>query len=89
MNTIQNGLACPFFHAKELIELMHFHPDLFLGFQGHDNQLAVLGRVEHLAKIIILGSDLFDVFDVTFHGKASSILEMHAISWRSAGQIPS
>src|SRR5450759_4670892 len=30
-NAIENGLARPFLHAKELIELVHFRPDLFLG----------------------------------------------------------
>ena len=30
-NAIENSLARPFFHAKELIELVHFHPDLLLG----------------------------------------------------------
>src|ERR1035437_6978032 len=31
MNTIQNGLTCSFLHPKELIELVYFHPNLFLG----------------------------------------------------------
>ena len=30
-NAIQNGLTGPLLHAKELVELMHFRPDLFLG----------------------------------------------------------
>src|SRR5450759_4832247 len=30
-NAIENGLAGSFLHTKELIELVHFRPDLFLG----------------------------------------------------------
>jgi hypothetical protein len=71
-NAIENGLARPFLHAKELIELVHFHPDLFLGLQRHDNELAVLGRVKHPAKIFILNRDAFNVFYETFHGIFSS-----------------
>ena len=52
VNAIENGLARPFLHAKELIELVHFHPDLLLGLQRHDHELTVLSRVKHLAKII-------------------------------------
>src|SRR5450759_53943 len=60
-NAIENGLTRPFFHAKELIELVHFHPDLLLGLQRHYNELTVPGRVKHLAKIFILDSDALDV----------------------------
>jgi hypothetical protein len=35
-----------------------FHPDLFLGLQRHDHELAVPGRVKHLAKIFILDGRL-------------------------------
>src|SRR5450759_4572347 len=62
MNAIQNGLARAFLHAKELIELVHFHPNLFLGFQCHDYELTVFRRIKHLAKIFILDRDLFDIF---------------------------
>ena len=40
-NAIENGLACPFLHTKELIELVDFRPDLLLGLQRHDNELTV------------------------------------------------
>jgi hypothetical protein len=68
---------------------MHFHPDLFLGLQRHDNQLAVLGRVKHLAKIFILDADFFDVLYVTFHGNSSCVLKVASNCWRFVGQIPS
>jgi len=54
VNAIEYGLACAFLDAKELIELVDFHPDLFLGLQGHDNELTVLRSVKHLAKISFL-----------------------------------
>jgi len=72
VNAIENGLACPFLHPKELIELMHFHPDLFLGLQCHDNELAAFSRVKHLAKIFVLDGNVFDVLYVTFHDNSSS-----------------
>src|ERR1035437_5095877 len=40
-NSIENGLASPFLHAKELIGYVRFHPDLLLGLQRHDNELTV------------------------------------------------
>src|SRR5450759_4432042 len=36
MNPIKNRLARTLLHAKELVGLVHFHPDLFLGLQRHD-----------------------------------------------------
>jgi hypothetical protein len=42
MNTIHNGLARAFLQAKEEMEIVHFHPDLFLGSQCHDYELTVL-----------------------------------------------
>jgi hypothetical protein len=54
---------------------MYFHPNIFPGLQSHDNQLTVLCRVKHLAKIVILDRDVFDVLYKTFHGKSSVILD--------------
>src|SRR5450759_345017 len=67
VNTIQNGLARAFLHAKELIELVHFHPDLFLGFQCHDYELTVLRCIQYLSKIFILDRDVFNVFYKPLH----------------------
>jgi hypothetical protein len=33
VNAIENSLAHSFLHTKELIVLLHFHPDLLLGLQ--------------------------------------------------------
>src|SRR5450756_911922 len=71
-NAIENGLARPFLHAKELIELVHFRPDLFLGLQRHDNELAVPSRVKHPPKFFILDGDALDVLHKTFHSNSSS-----------------
>jgi hypothetical protein len=70
VDPIENDLARPFLHAKELIERVHFHPDLFLGFQRHDNKLTVLSCVKYPAKFLILYGDLFDVLDKTFHNNS-------------------
>ena len=48
-DTIQNRLTGSFLDAEELVQLVHFRPDLFPGLQGHQDQLAVSCRVEHLA----------------------------------------
>src|SRR5450759_2924753 len=69
-NTIENGLARPFLHAKELIELVHFHPDLLLGLQRHDNELTVPGRVKHPAKLVIPDGDTLDILYKAFHNNS-------------------
>src|ERR1039457_2782199 len=71
-NAIENGLARPFLHAKELIELVHFRPDLLLGLQRHDNELAVPSRVKHPPKFFILDGDALDILHKTFHSNSSS-----------------
>jgi hypothetical protein len=72
MNAIKIGFTRPLLHAKELIERVHFHPDLLPGLQRHDNQLTVPGCVKDLTKIFILNSDIFDILYKTSHGKSSS-----------------
>jgi hypothetical protein len=74
VNAIENGFARPFFHAKELIQLMHFRPDLLLGLQRHDNELTVPSRVKHLAKIFIFDSDGFNVLHETFHSNSLFVI---------------
>src|ERR1035437_717489 len=71
-NAIENGFTCAFLDAKELIELMYFHPDLLLGLQSHDNELTVLSCVKHLAKILILDSNAFNILHITYHSNSSS-----------------
>jgi len=43
-NTIENRLPGPLLDPEELIELVDFCPDLFLGLECHDDELAVLRR---------------------------------------------
>ena len=40
------------FHAKKLVERVDFGPDLFLGLERHDDELAVLCGVQHTAKVV-------------------------------------
>src|SRR5450759_334850 len=70
-NAIENRLAGPFLHAKELVELVAFRPDLFLGLQRHDDELAVLCRIKHPAKLDILDGETLDVFHKAFHNDLS------------------
>ena len=71
MNAIQNGLARAFLNAKELIKLVHFHPDLFLRFQCHAHELTVLRCIKHLAKIFILDRNILYVLYKAFHNTSS------------------
>jgi hypothetical protein len=47
-NAIQNRFACALFHAEELIEGVDFLPDVCLGLERHQNELAVLGLPPHV-----------------------------------------
>jgi len=66
-NTIKNRLTGPLLYAKELVERVHLHPNLLLGLQRHDDELAVLCRVKHPAKLIILDGETLDVLYKAFH----------------------
>ena len=70
-NAIENRLAAPLLHPKELIELVDLGPDLLFGLQGHEDELAVLGRVEHPAKIRVVEGEALDVLDEAFHDDTS------------------
>ena len=65
-DAIENRLAGPVLDTEELVELVDFRPDLLLGLQSHDDELAVLRRVKHLAKIDILDRETLDVFTKPF-----------------------
>ena len=45
-NAIENRLTGPLLHAKELVELVDFRPDLFLGLDRNHDKLAVLCRAK-------------------------------------------
>src|SRR5665647_2086851 len=68
----ENRLTGTLLHAKELVELVDFGPDLFLGLQRHNDKLAVLCRVKHPAKIVILKSEILDVLHKAFHNDTST-----------------
>src|SRR5674476_1160286 len=77
-NAIENHLTRPLLDAKELVELVDFRPDLFLGLSCHDDELAVLCRVKHLAKLAILDSETLDVLHKAFHNDSSFGAHPHA-----------
>src|SRR5450759_5410827 len=81
-NAIENRLTGPLLHAKELVELVDFRPDLFLGLQRHDDELAVLCRVEHAAKLDILDGETLDVFHKAFHKRLLPRVIGFRLSWR-------
>ena len=75
-NAIENRLTGPLLHAKELVERVDFRPDLFLGLQRHDDELAVLRRVKHPAKLVILDGEILDVLHKAFHNDNESFFEI-------------
>src|ERR1017187_7445012 len=70
-NAVQNRLTGTLLHAEELVELVDFRPDLFLGLQRHDDELAVLRRVKHPAELLILDGETLDVLHKAFHNNSS------------------
>jgi len=72
-NATENRLTRPFLHAKDLVEFVDFRPDLFLGFQRHDDELAVLRRVQNVADICVLAGDALYVFHEPIHNDISFV----------------
>jgi hypothetical protein len=72
-NAIEYRSASPFLDTKELVELVNFRPDLLLRQERHEDQLAVLCRVNHLSKFLVLYGETLDVFDKTFHGESPMV----------------
>jgi hypothetical protein len=72
-NAIEYRFAGPLLDAKELVELVDFRPDFLIRLQSHDDELAVLGRVEHAPKFTVLDSEVLDVAHKAFHGDSLSL----------------
>ena len=66
-DAVKDGVAGSFLYTEELVELVDFRSDFFLGLQHYDDQLAVLGRIKHLAKIGIADRETLDVLHKAFH----------------------
>ena len=66
-DSIEDCFADSGFDAQELIERMHFFPYVFSGLQVHHYQLAMLGGVQNLSKIIIGERDFFNIGDIASH----------------------
>lgn len=64
---VKNRLPGPLLHAKELIQLVHFRPDLLLGLQCHDDELTILRRIQHSAELLVLHCNALDVLYEAFH----------------------
>src|SRR5665811_1607553 len=76
-NAVEHRLPRSFLYAKKLVEMMHFRTNLLLGLQRHDDELAVLRRVKHLAEQLIPDRDTLDVLYVAFHSETS----FRVLSW--------
>src|ERR1035438_1218687 len=66
-NAIEHRLTGPFLHAKELVELVNFRPDLFGWLQRHQDELAVLCRIKYSSKLDALDGEIFNVFNKSLH----------------------
>jgi hypothetical protein len=67
VNAVENRLTTAHLHTKELIKLVDFGPNVFLGFERHKHKLAMFCRVQHLTKLVILDGETFNVLHKTFH----------------------
>jgi hypothetical protein len=59
-------------HAKELVKRVDFSPDLFPGLQRHQDELAVLCRVEHPPKLIVADGETLYVLNEAFSSRPLS-----------------
>ena len=66
-NAIENRLTRARLHTKELVELVYFLANFFTGFQGHQDELAVFGRIKHATKLAVLEGERLDILDKSFH----------------------
>jgi hypothetical protein len=73
-NAIENRIARTLFHSKELVELVNFQSNLFIGLQRHDNKLATFRSIMHLPKVNVPDSDFLDVLYKSLHDKSSFAL---------------
>ena len=66
--TIENRLPRAFLHPEELVELVDFHSDFLLGVERHDDELAVLSRIKHLAELLVADGETFNIlYESCFH----------------------
>src|SRR5664279_486551 len=70
---IENSLPGSLLDPEELVELVDFRTDLFLGLERHDDQLAVLRRVEHPTKLLVADGETLDVLHKAFHSDSSFV----------------
>src|SRR5581483_2329819 len=75
-NAVEDRLAATLLHAKELVELVDFRPDLLPGLQRQDDELAAPGRVQHAAELLVLDRNTLDVLHEAFHGHSPSVSSM-------------
>src|SRR5450755_1083029 len=66
-------LPGPLLDPEKLVELVDFGPDLFLGLERHDDELAVLRRVEHPTKLLVADGETLDVLHKAFHSDPSFV----------------
>ena len=59
-----------------LVELVNFRPDLFLGLQRHQDELAIPCRIKHSAKLDTLDGETFDVLHTSFPNAPFSFCPM-------------
>jgi len=74
---VENRFARAFFHPEELVELVDFHSDFLLGVERHDDELAVLSRIEYLAELLIADGETFNIlYESCFHSVFLLVLKI-------------
>ena len=67
LNAVKHRLAFAFLYPKELIELVNLCTDIFTRLEARHDELAILRRIQDLAKRRVPLRCLLDVLDVAFH----------------------
>jgi hypothetical protein len=75
---------------EELIELVDLGADLLPGLQAHEDELAVLRRIEDLPELGVLDGERLDVLDETLHGVGAPVVvgRCWPSPWKARGVLP-
>jgi len=83
---VDDGFGFTLFKSDELVQPVHFVPDLLAGFKAHEDELGVMGGEDHPTVVVVFHGYLLKIRDKGFHpGILSDIVR--APSRRSGGMV--
>ena len=65
---VDDNRTCAGLDSKKLVDVVDLGADIFAGLKTHDDQLAGLGGIQHLAEVGIGRGQIFDIGNVSPHG---------------------